>query len=145
MWSGSNPVGVDPDVDGLMWIMSWSSNGATVWDDPTGCAVAGSILSAHFSQIKTFFSPIRSRPIPLVIVVGLDPLPVSLDGQDTRFSPWRPGFDSRDATIWIGADARSTDLSYQIAEMITACLPMPSPGSIPEWVHHDLDWGRRTL
>ena len=62
--TGSNPVGVDPDVDGLMWIMSWSSNGATVWDDPTGCAVAGSILSAHFSQIKTFslrFDPVRSR------------------------------------------------------------------------------------
>ena len=48
-----------------------------------------------FFTNQDFFSPIRSRPIPLVIVVGLDPLPVSLDGQDTRFSPWRPGFDSR--------------------------------------------------
>ena len=26
---------------------------------------------------------------------------VSLDGQDTRFSPWRPGFDSRTRNIYI--------------------------------------------
>jgi len=48
----------DPDHGSipLSTIMMWSSNGATVWDDPTACAVAGSILSAHFSQIKTFFT-----------------------------------------------------------------------------------------
>ena len=110
--TGSNPVGVDPDVDGLMWIMSWSSNGATVWDDPTGCAVAGSILSAHFSQIKTkLSSPLPgSNPTPSAVVpIGLNPLPVSLDGQDTRFSPWRPWFDSRTGNAhpdWIGTRVR---------------------------------------
>ena len=50
-------------------------------EDLTGAPVAGSILSAHLSQIKTKFN--------------LAELPVSLDGQDTRFSPWRPGFNSR--------------------------------------------------
>ena len=36
---------------------------------------------------------------------------VSLDGQDTRFSPWRPGFDSRTRntfinTLWLEAMAQ---------------------------------------
>ena len=34
---------------------------------------------------------------------------ISLDGQDTRFSPWRPGFDSRTGNAhpdWIGTRVR---------------------------------------
>jgi hypothetical protein len=79
--------------------MSWSSNGATVWDDPTGCAVAGSILSAHFSQIKTkLSSPLPgSNPTPSAVV------PIGLD------SPVAPGFDSRTGNAhpdWIGTRVR---------------------------------------
>ena len=43
-------------------------------------------------------SPVRIRAHPdlsLWTKLNLTQLLVSLDGQDTRFSPWRPGFDSR--------------------------------------------------
>ena len=43
-------------------------------------------------------SPVRIRAHPdlsLWTKLNLTQLLVSLDGQDTRFSPWRPGFESR--------------------------------------------------
>ena len=41
--------------------------------------------------LQILWSPVRSRSHPYDHTIFL----VSLDGQDTRFSPWRPGFDSR--------------------------------------------------
>ena len=48
-----------------------------------------------------------------------DMISISLDGQDTRFSPWRPGFDSRMEKYFI-AEA--------MAQLVARRIPDPKAG-----------------
>ena len=91
----------------------------------TGPPVAGSILIAHL---------LRSRENSISAK-----LPVSLDGQDTRFSPWRPGFDSRTGNanaLPIGTSRRSRvrfPPRHARLDSVTTTILSNLNGSLDKW------------
>ena len=55
---------------------------------------------------------------------------VSLDGQDTRFSPWRPGFDSRTRNVFLAKVCKYASIITleAMAQLVARRIPDPKVG-----------------
>ena len=86
------------------WIARWTSNPTVAGSNPVKVAfIKDNIYIWVRSSVVEhgIADPMVAGSIPVTPFHSfIQYILVSLDGQDTRFSPWRPGFDSRTRNVF---------------------------------------------